>query len=555
MTENPNIKNNREIVLVAVQQKDSASLELQKSMLDSQKVSQVLLSTSATSSDTQKTHDSGTQSTQAEHKIPDSIIASTVNQSLEGHLTPESRPKLLINSPSYRARRPLQLENFHVAREAQSLPPTTDRDHALRLAPRPDLADTETTVQGSSSSSISQPDSAPIYRWQDAIPTEIQALSRLQTLNDSHLHLLYLYVWDHGYTHSAPRQQLLSLANQGQKYPLAQAYISNLLYQGQSGFPKDPARALEYVQRCVSQIWEMADQGNNLYAQCVLGRIYRSGRGVTENLVLSFQWYEKAAHQGFPLAQERLGSMYLYGEGTPQNLDQARKWIQKAINQEDKYAKVVLADMYRKGQDYTKAREIYQELAESLPIALDRLADMYQKGQGIDIDLEHALVLYKQAALQGYIEAVAYLGDIYRKGQLGQQSNHAEALKWYTIGVDAGDGRAMYVLGRMYEDGQVGKSKDPTKALEWFQKATDADYSPAAYYLGWMYQNGKLGQPKDLVESFKWYQRAAQLGYSSGMTMLGALYADGAGVEKKMTKQLNGLPKARRLEIAGLVML
>ncbi len=73
----------------------------------------------------------------------------------------------------------------------------------------------------------------------------------------------------------------------------------------------------------------LAEQGN-ASAQFSLARLYRQGRGVTQDYAKAVRWYRKAANQGYAGAQASLGFMYDKGQGVPQDYVEAHMWFNLA---------------------------------------------------------------------------------------------------------------------------------------------------------------------------------------------------------------------------------
>ena len=63
--------------------------------------------------------------------------------------------------------------------------------------------------------------------------------------------------------------------------------------------------------------------------------MYENGQGVAQNHQQAFTWLQKAANQGYALAQYNLGVMYGNGFGVAQNYQQAKAWYQKVLAQPD----------------------------------------------------------------------------------------------------------------------------------------------------------------------------------------------------------------------------
>ena len=71
--------------------------------------------------------------------------------------------------------------------------------------------------------------------------------------------------------------------------------------------------------------------------------------GVTQDYVRARHWYEKAAAQGYAVAQTNLGVLYAKGHGVPQDYARARYWFEKAATQGDGPAQSALRLLQREG--------------------------------------------------------------------------------------------------------------------------------------------------------------------------------------------------------------
>ena len=61
-------------------------------------------------------------------------------------------------------------------------------------------------------------------------------------------------------------------------------------------------------------------------------------------------WFQKAASQGYAVAQNTLGLMYANGQGVAQDFKQARFWFEKAAAQGDAEAKAALQQLNQMGK-------------------------------------------------------------------------------------------------------------------------------------------------------------------------------------------------------------
>ncbi|MBV9576753.1 MAG: sel1 repeat family protein [Gammaproteobacteria bacterium] len=72
-----------------------------------------------------------------------------------------------------------------------------------------------------------------------------------------------------------------------------------------------------------------AEDGDPL-AQNELAYLYAAGKGTKQDYTQALNWYQKAADHGLASAQYNLALMYLYGLGTPKNKTLALNWLQKS---------------------------------------------------------------------------------------------------------------------------------------------------------------------------------------------------------------------------------
>ena len=91
-------------------------------------------------------------------------------------------------------------------------------------------------------------------------------------------------------------------------YPLANLRLASAYFFGQLGLEKDFAKVYELLQNPKVQEHE--------WAQYMLGRLYRTGRGVAQNESVALEWFKKSADQGDPRSFVQLSVMVFNGEGT-----------------------------------------------------------------------------------------------------------------------------------------------------------------------------------------------------------------------------------------------
>ena len=113
-------------------------------------------------------------------------------------------------------------------------------------------------------------------------------------------------------------------------------------------------------------------------------------------------------------------------------------------------------------------------------------------------------------SLAGSAAAKRNLAQLYERGR-GVERSEANAVRWYESAANGGDREAMYQLATRYERGR-GVKKDATLALQWYTKAGDAGLLSAQLALGEIYEKGRLGVTKDKAKALDWYRKAAAQG-------------------------------------------
>ncbi|MGQ0484834.1 MAG: tetratricopeptide repeat protein [Hyphomicrobiales bacterium] len=173
----------------------------------------------------------------------------------------------------------------------------------------------------------------------------------------------------------------------------------------------------------------------------------------------------------------------------------------------------------------------------------------YETGSETALDTAEAAKWYRQAALQGNVEAQFRLARIVGKGARGLKQDYPTAIKLYEAAAGNGHSQAMNALGLMHQSGE-GVAADPAKAAEWYRKAAEAKLADAENNLGILYLNGK-GVPRDLGEALKLFERAANQGDGWGLNNLGGMHEMGWGTPKDRDKAIDLYKQAAAKGIAA----
>jgi TPR repeat protein len=181
-------------------------------------------------------------------------------------------------------------------------------------------------------------------------------------------------------------------------------------------------------------------------------------------------------------------------------------------------------------KDQLRARQLYEQAASlGSPAAMNNLAALYDRGDGVAQDRNEARKWFEMAAKGGVTVAMTNLGIIYLRDS-GAAADPVEARKWFERAAAAGDPRAMLELGHLHETGR-GVPADSAAARKWYGKAADAGMAVGLTETGRIFLNG-TGVPADAAEARKWFVRAAAANEPVAMNFLGTIYGRGTGVPR-----------------------
>lgn len=135
--------------------------------------------------------------------------------------------------------------------------------------------------------------------------------------------------------------------------------------------------------------------------------------------------------------------------------DEALKWWHMAAKHDTPAAQYNIALCYERGTgvdaDMEKAVSWYKKAAEqNFPGAQYNLAYCYAEGRGVAQDYKAAARWWKAAAEQGLAEAQYNLGWCYYEGH-GVKQNYDEAVKWYKRAAEQGNADAIAALSELGE--------------------------------------------------------------------------------------------------------
>ena len=177
----------------------------------------------------------------------------------------------------------------------------------------------------------------------------------------------------------------------------------------------------------IERLQKTAEQGD-AEAQFLLGQMYLSGLGVSEDRHEAEKWLRKAADQGYDAAQFSLGLMYAKERGVPKDdwAWEATMWQNRAAaEQGDADAQFFLGLMDKDGREAVKWYGAAAEQGDAN--AQFFLGQMYAEGQRVPEDYVKAYAWLNLAAAQG-IEAAEKTRTQIREKMTRAQVSEAQKL-------------------------------------------------------------------------------------------------------------------------------
>jgi len=227
---------------------------------------------------------------------------------------------------------------------------------------------------------------------------------------------------------------------------------------------------------------------------------------------------------------------------------------------------------YERGQALYRDGDPANALREWLPLAEAGYAEsqymigmIYEKGEGVGINLDQAIRWLTLAAKNGEVMANCRIGHLLnvkederpevilawflRGAEAGDGScmhDLAELLlkgvngtkdvnggmRWLTRAAESGDARSQADLGEILLRGSYGVRRDLVRARSWLLNVGEQPgFADETYYLGYMFHYG-LGGARDAAKAAHYYAKATELGQPQSTNSLGLLYRSGDGVLK-----------------------
>ena len=344
--------------------------------------------------------------------------------------------------------------------------------------------------------------------------------------------------------------------------------------------------------------YEKAIEKGNSNAMNDLAFMYQHGQGVSQDYENAMKLYNQAADAGNTPAMCNIGYNYEYGEcGQKADLEKALEWYEMADENNHvgagEFVQRVLkeicsiADNYRTGEngyekdekeaikyyklvvedentdetlagysylclgvmaetdDAAEAADWYKKAVEKgNSDAMNNLAYMYERGDGISQNYENAMKLYNQAADAGNNTAMFNLGYCYEKGACGQSVDLEKALAWYETAAannaEDVEESIQQVLEKIYDT--AGKESDEEKAVKYYKLVAGDENASEELCRKSCHRLGRIMSKNDIEsddsEAADWYRKASEKGDDLARVFLAGMYSEGQGVSRDYEKAM-----------------
>ncbi len=272
--------------------------------------------------------------------------------------------------------------------------------------------------------------------------------------------------------------------------------------------------------------------------------------------------YNPAEVERYLLMSDRLGDtaalnslFYLYSESG--NSEKAAHTAQTLIDRKRSPGHYLMSTLlWEQGDTAGSTKELEAGAKEKCPFACLLLGKIHQNGAiGGDTNIEKAVGYYRLSNLS---EAKYLLANIYLDNELGCKKakeiakNEAAGLALLKEAATEGYIDAIYRLGGCYETGSHVDSIDHARALSLYRLLSDNGVAAGDFKVGLYYELGDGGLRSDTAEAIRYYEKAAAQGIGMASCYLGDFYKDGAYLAKDEQRALELFTQAHQQgEAAG----
>lgn len=288
----------------------------------------------------------------------------------------------------------------------------------------------------------------------------------------------------------------------------AQIHEALSLYRNADKSPDNIMRATDMILNGVNE--------NNPEACCLFGELLSDSRNKYFNPGKSIKYLKRSLDLGYHHAACILGKIYKEGKIVDEDPKTAFEYFKMASDDVNEIeASLLLADCYATeygtSKDLKRAFEGYQKNCYFSAEYIEKYADCYLYGYGVDPCPQKALEMYNSIFIGDDLEAVS-------KSEFG--------LRVLKKKIELGDESSCVLMGDYYYS--IGNY---TEAIPFYEKANEEDDANASLGLALCYLNG-FGVHYDYTKAFNLFVKSYALKNQKAAKYLADCYRFGVGISK-----------------------
>lgn len=208
------------------------------------------------------------------------------------------------------------------------------------------------------------------------------------------------------------------------------------------GTERDESAALEWLEKSAKL--------KHPHAEYMLAKhILAESTATPERINQAIDWLTQAAESGLDYAQYALGKLYRDGGPVRQDMTQAVIWFSQAAERGNQYAMYALGKLRLEADDPAAALRWFRQSADlGNQFAQYQLGKLLLSGDGVTKDVAGAVRWLTESAEQGNQYAQYALGKLYLLGKDIPQDREA-AVRWFTLAAEQGNEYAQFFLDHL----------------------------------------------------------------------------------------------------------
>jgi len=251
-----------------------------------------------------------------------------------------------------------------------------------------------------------------------------------------------------------------------------------------------------------------------------LGEIYEKGKNPSVDLEKAFYWYSQSANKGEDKAQYNLAHLYQNKKFHLYNLEKSFFWFEKSATRGNIKAQYHFIKFCAFSNRY--------------PNDIKSFFPLLKKSKTSSINKKHLYKFYKKLSKKGNGLAYYLLGH-FCKSSINTNDSDYKAIKYFKKAAKRGYVDALYYIGWIYRNTTTDELLDSKKAHLYFLKAAKKGHSKAQFRVGMHF---KLSPNKNYTKAIKWLKKSSNQNHIIAKKMLASIYLDELRTKENSKKSI-----------------